>query len=90
MGGDAQAVAVGAEIFAVWGDDADVADVVGVAVFAGGAGVGLARLQLPSLGDEVLFQLRGGLVLLLEVGGVVACLHQFYKAQGDGAAADVV
>ena len=53
--GDAQAVAAGAKVFAVWGDDADVADVVGVAVFAGGAGVGLARLQLPALLNQVLF-----------------------------------
>ena len=88
--GDAQAVAAGAEVFAVWGDDADVADVVGVAVFASGAGVGLARLQLPALLNQVLFQLQGVLVVLLEVGAVVACLHQFYKAQGDGAAADVI
>ena len=75
---------------AVWGDDADVACVVGVAVFAGGAGVGLARLQLPALLNQVLFQLQGVLVVLLEVGAVVACLHQLYEAQGDGAAADVV
>ena len=29
-------------------------------------------------------------MVLLEVGAVVACLHEFYKAQGDGAGADVI
>ena len=61
-----------------------------MAVFAGGAGVGLARLQLPALLNQVLFQLQGVLVVLLEVSAVVACLHEFYKAQGDGTGADVI
>ena len=83
--GDAQAVAAGAEGFFVGGDDADAAGVVGVAVFARGAGVFAPRLELPALRYQVLLDGGGGNVLRVEKIQVVARLHQFDKAQGNGA-----
>ena len=82
---DAQSVAGGAEIFAVWRDEADAAGKIAVIVFARGACVFAPRLELPALRYQVLLDVGGRNVLRVEKIQVVARLHQFDKAQGNGA-----
>ena len=82
---DAQSVAGGAEIFAVRRDEADAAGKIAVIVFARWAGVFASRLELPALRYQVLLDGGGGNVLRVEEIQVVARLHQFDKAQGNGA-----
>ena len=87
LGGNAQAVAAFAEIFAVGGDEADAAGEIAVEIFPCGAGVRLARQQLPALRLQAAFDFGGGEVLAVEEAAVVAGLHQFDEAQGYGALA---
>ena len=82
---DAQAVAGVAEIFAVRRDEADAAGKIAVIVFARWAGVFAPRLELPALRYQVLLDSGGGNVLRVEEIQVVARLHQFDKAQSNGA-----
>ena len=56
-------------------------------IFARGAGVRLARQQLPALRLQAAFDFGGGKVLAVEEAAVVAGLHQFDEAQGYGALA---
>ena len=88
-GGNAQAVAFCAEGFFVGGDDADASGVVGVVVFARGAGKRATLALLPAIGKQPRGDVRGADVRALVERGVVAGLHEFDVAHGEGAGFEV-
>ena len=82
VSGNAQAVACGAEGFFVGGDDADASGVVGVVVFARGAGKRATLALLPAIGKQPRGDVRSADVRALVERGVVAGLHEFDVAHG--------